>query len=238
MTSETLAEYADEGFELLNEYEAQTVLSEYGIPYADAVLLPYDGGRSGEAYLEAYRASDDPPDYPLYLKVASRSITSVSDAGGVVRVASADAFVPAVEQILTNVADHDPAAPIQGVIGAEAVEGDYRELLLGGLHDPQFGSVLSLGMGGIYVEVYRDVEFRVVPLAADDVRGMIRNLDGRAALGAFRGMDPVDEDALVEAVLAFSALLEENPNVTEADVNPLLVGPDGVVAADALIRLE
>lgn len=238
MTSETLAEYADEGLELLNEYEARTVLSEYGIPRTDAVLLPYDEDRSGEDYREAYRAADDPPDFPLYLKVASRTITSVSDAGGVLRVASADAFVPSVERILANVAAHEPAAPIQGVIATEAVEGDYRELLLGGLHDPQFGSVVSLGMGGIYVEVYRDVEFRVVPLEAADVRGMIRNLRGRAALGAFRGMDPVDEDALVAAVLAFSALLEENPNVTEADVNPLLVGPDGVVAADALIRLE
>lgn len=238
MPSETLAGYAEAGRELLDEYEARAVLDEYGIPCTDAVLLPYDEGRSGEGYLEAYRDADDPPDFPLYLKVASRTVTSVSDAGGVVRVASTDAFGPAVERILANVTDYDPAAPIQGVIATEAVEGDHRELLLGGLRDPQFGSVVSLGMGGIYVEVYRDVEFRVVPLEPADVRGMIRNLRGRAALEAFRGMPPVDEDALVAAVLAFSDLLEEHPTVAEADVNPLLVGPDGVAAADALIRLE
>lgn len=238
MTSDALADYADRGLEWLNEHEARTVLREYDIPCSDDVFLPYDASKAGEDYLEELQSSDDPPAFPLYAKVAARSITSVSDAGGVARVGSAEEFAQVADRLLDSVTDHDPAADIQGLLATEDVSGGRRELLLGAADDPQFGTVVSLGVGGIYVEVYRDVAFRVVPVEESEVRRMLEDLEGRAILGEFRGMDPVDEDALVEVVQSFSRLLEDHPEIAEADVNPLMAGPDGVVAADALLRLD
>ncbi|MFB6352739.1 MAG: acetate--CoA ligase family protein [Halobacteriales archaeon] len=237
MTADALEAYAEQGLEWLNEHEARTVLREYDIPCSADAFLPYEAGKAGADYLEDLEAADDAPGFPLYAKVAARDIASVSDAGGVERVGSADEFAAVAERLLDNVADAHPDAAIQGLLATEDVGADRRELFLGAADDPQFGTVLSLGVGGIYVEVYRDVAFRVPPVEEADVRSMLDTLEGRAVLGSFRGMDPVDEDALVDAVLSFARLLEDHPEITEADVNPLMVGADGVVAADALIRL-
>lgn len=237
MNSDALAEYADQGIEWLNEHEARTVLREYGIPCSDDIFLPYDEEKSGADYLDELQAADAAPDFPLYAKVAARAVTSVSDAGGVGRVSSADEFPDVAGRLLDSVADAQPGSEIQGLIATEDVSGDRRELLLGAAEDPQFGTVVSLGVGGIYVEVYRDVAFRMVPVEAADIRNMLDDLAGRDILEEFRGMPPVDKDELVDVVRSFAQLLEENPEITEADVNPLMVGPDGAVAADALIRL-
>lgn len=238
MTSDRLAEYADAGHDWLNEHEARSVLREYEIPCSEDVFLSYEQGKSGEDYLREVQAATDPPEFPVYAKVVSRTIRSISDAGGVERIGSAAEFPAAVERVLQNVAETYSPAAIQGVIATADVAGDRRELFLGGGVDPQFGTIVSLGVGGIYVEAYRDVEFRLVPIDAADVREMLAELEGRTILDEFRGMAPVDEGALVEVVEAFSQLLADHPEITEADINPLMAGPDGAVAADALIRLD
>ena len=238
MDSDVLAEYSDRGIERLNEYEARQLLREYDIPCPDEVLLAYDDGKSGADYLDEFRAAGDPPEFPVYLKVAARDIPSVSDAGGVERVGSVAEFAPAVDRLLDRVTGGEPTLGIQGIIAAEDVSDRARELLVGSTVDPQFGAVVSLGIGGIYVEIYRDVEFRVLPIEPADVRSMLRNLRGRELLAEFRGMPAVDETAVVDAVLSFSRLIEENPEIVEADINPLMARPDGVVAADALVRID
>lgn len=238
MESETLAALANRGIGRLNEFEARQVLREYDIPCPDEVLLESAEGKAGNEYLDEYQAAMGAPDFPLYLKLASREISSLSDAGGVERVGSNEEFAAAVDRMLERVTAVEPAAAIQGVLAVEDVSHQARELLLGSTVDPQFGSVVSLGIGGIYVEVYRDVEFRVPPVEAADVRSMLRNLEGRELLDEFRGMPPIDEDALVDAVISFSRLIRENPEIAEADVNPLMARPDGVVAADALLRID
>jgi len=238
MESDVLSEYDERGIELLNEYEARQVLREYGIPCPTEVYVGADEFDGGDAFLDRLEAADGTPPYPLYLKAVSRDISSVSDAGGVRRVTAPEDVPDAVEEVLAGVEEYDPGARLQGVLATEDVSGGARELLLGATDDPQFGNVVSLGVGGIYVEVYGDVEFRVVPLSEADARSMIDGLEGREILEEFRGMAPADLDALVDVTVQFSRLVEENPEIREADVNPLMVGPDGVVAADALIRLS
>lgn len=238
MESDALAAYDDRGIELLNEYEARQVLREYEIPCPTEVFVEADTFDGGAAFADRLAAADGAPSYPLYLKAVSREVTSTSDAGGVRRVTSAEAVPTAVDEMLARVREYDADATLDGVLATADVAGDARELLLGATQDPTFGSVVSLGVGGVYVEVYGDVEFRVVPLSEADARSMIEGLEGRAMLDEFRGMPPADLDALVDVAVQFSRLVDENPEIAEADVNPLMVGPDGVVAADALIRLS
>lgn len=237
MESEILTELHEEGTELLNEYEARTVLREYDIPCPTEVFVEIDEFADGEAFQKRFEAADDRPSYPLYLKVVSRDVSSMSDAGGVERVTTPGAVPATVDRMLEQVRDREPDADVQGVLAMADVSGETRELLLGSTVDPQFGHVVSLGVGGIYVEVYGDVQFRVVPLSAGDARSMIDGLEGKEILDEFRGMAPADLESLVDVTVQFSRLVEENPEIREADVNPLMVGPDGVVAADALIRL-
>lgn len=238
MESDTLSTYADRGIELLNEYEARQVLREYDIPCPTEVFVDADEFDDGEEFLNHLQAEDGVPSYPLYLKAVSRDVSSVSDAGGVRQVASEEEIPGVVDGMLEQMTEYDPSAEIQGVLATEDVSGDARELLLGSTVDPQFGNVVSLGVGGIYVEVYGDVEFRTVPLSKEDAWSMIDGLEGKAMLEEFRGMPAADLDALVDVAVEFSHLVEENPEISEADINPLMVGPDGVVAADALIRLS
>ena len=113
------------------------------------------------------------------------------------------------------------------------------EMLVGVRRDPVFGPVLVVGMGGIDVEAQRDVSVRPLPVTAADVRAMIGELRGGVALGGGRGRPPADVDALVAAALALARFLVVSPvDVVEAEVNPLMVGPDGAVAVDALVVRE
>lgn len=238
MESDVLSEYDEHGIELLNEYEARQVLREYDIPCPTEVYLEADEFDDGRAFAAQLEAADESLSYPLYLKAVSRDITSTSDAGGVKQVDSVEEAPKAVDEILSQLEAYDADANLEGVLAMEDVSGETREMLLGSTVDPQFGNVVSLGVGGIYVEVYGDVEFRVLPLSDEDARSMVDGLEGREMLDEFRGMPAADLDALVDVTVQFARLVEENPEISEADINPLMVGPEGVVAADALIRLS
>jgi succinyl-CoA synthetase beta subunit len=238
MESTVLTEHAADGAVTLNEYEARNVLREYDIPCPTEVALEYDESKSAADYLEELQGHADAPAFPAYLKVLSRDISSMSDAGGIQEVPGEDAFVDTVEQALDSVQAYDASAAIDGLLISEDVGGETRELFVGATVDPQFGHVVSFGVGGIYVEVYKDVEFRTVPLDRSDAESMLEDIEGSDLLDGFRGMDPVDRDAVIETLLQVSTLLAENPDVTEIDINPLMAGPDGVVAADALLSVD
>lgn len=237
MQSEVLQTYSDRGIELLNEYEARQVLKEYDIPCPTGAFVPVDEFDDGTQFHTALEAMGETPTYPLYLKAVSRDISSISDVGGVKRARRAKEVPDLVDGIRDGVEKAAPGTDLQGILATEDVSGEARELLLGASVDPQFGNVISLGIGGIYVEVYGDVEFRPLPVAPEDVQSMIDGLHGRGILEGFRGMAPADREALVDVTVRFARLIEENPEIREADINPLMVRPDGVVAADALFRL-
>ena len=109
------------------------------------------------------------------------------------------------------------------------------ELILGMNRDPQFGPVIMFGLGGIAVELFRDVSIRLLPLTAEAAKEMLQEIRGAPLLQGFRGRPAVDENALVETLLRLARLAEEHPDIMEVDLNPVFAYPDGMIVADARV---
>jgi acyl-CoA synthetase (NDP forming) len=178
-------------------------------------------------------------EYPVVLKVLSPDVSHKSDVGGVVlNVDSADDLRDEFPALLERMEARAPDAQPGGVLVQRMLPGG-REVILGGKRDPSFGPVVMFGSGGIYAEVFQDITFRLAPLTRDVASEMIAEVRGSRLLRGVRGDRPVDLEAVVEVLLALSRLMVECPEVTELDVNPLLVFEEGVVAVDAraVVRL-
>lgn len=175
----------------------------------------------------------------LALKVSSADVPHKTEAGGVVLgVEGAEAARRAYEAITESVGRHSPAARVEGVDVQEMVEGGV-EILLGVYTDEQLGPILSVGLGGIFTEVLRDVAVRPVPITRGDAEDMLDELRGRAVLDGVRGRPPADREALTDAMLRLSALAGAlRARSPEIDINPLLVMPGrgGAVAVDWLLK--
>jgi len=227
VASSLIARLASEGRVLLTEVEAKQVLAEAGVPVTRAELAR----DPREAVAIADRIG-----YPVVLKVVSTTIAHKSDVGGVaLNLGDARAVEAAYVSLVATVR----AAVGDGVEGV-SVQPMARpgiEVVVGMTRDPQFGPVVMFGLGGVLVEVLDDVSFRVVPLAERDARAMIREVRGFRLLEGYRGHPPADLRALEKLLLRLSAFIEENPAVSEVDLNPVFAYPDGAVAVDARVAL-
>jgi len=130
-----------------------------------------------------------------------------------------------------------PEAEIEGV-SVQKMANPGTEIIIGMTKDAQFGPVLMFGLGGILVELLKDIAFRIVPLERKDAREMIREIKGYKLLEGFRGREPVDIAALEEMLLKVSQFVDSNPDIKEIDLNPILAYKDGAVAVDARVILE
>jgi acetyltransferase len=175
------------------------------------------------------------------LKAESPAILHKTDAGAVrLGVRGADDVRAAFTTIVDNVRRHDPAAPLDGVLVQAMVTGG-TEMVVGLHHDPQFGPVVMVGLGGIFVEVLEDVAFGAVPLTRGDAEDMLASLRGARILDGVRGRPRADRGALVDVLLAVSRLgAEAGSAIAELDLNPVVVLPEGrgAVAVDALVVLS
>ncbi|MEJ2130046.1 MAG: acetate--CoA ligase family protein [Gammaproteobacteria bacterium] len=227
MNIEAVVEQARaEGRSLLNEIEAKALLDDAGVPVTRTVLAT----TQKEARAEAQRLG-----YPVVLKIVSPDISHKSDIGGVkVGLTSGAAVAAAFKEIIANAKKAEPDARITG-IAVQHMAPAGTEVIVGMTTDPQFGPVLMFGLGGVLVEVLKDVSFRVVPLEERDAEQMIDEIKGRAILDGVRGQPPADKAALKSAILKVSEFVERNPVVRELDLNPMLVYPDGAIAVDARI---
>ncbi|MBV0893238.1 acetate--CoA ligase family protein [Paracoccus sp. Z118] len=172
---------------------------------------------------------------PFVVKVISPDILHKSDAGGVVlRLNDGEAVAAAIRDMAGKPAI--AAATVEGWLVEEMVP-QGREVVLGGLDDAEFGPMIMVGLGGIFVELLRDVSFRICPISRDDARAMLDELKGVALLRGARGELPVNEEALVDAMLALGGedglLVRFAGQIAEADLNPVIVSPEGAVAVDA-----
>ena len=178
--------------------------------------------------------------YPVVLKVESPDIPHKTEAGVVrLRLQSDVEVRQAYAEIMHNVERHAPKAQVLGILVQEMVHGGI-EVIVGLSHDPLFGPVLLLGMGGIFTELYRDVALRACPIAEGDAREMLQEVKGARLLEGFRGHPAADVEALIHLLVRVSHLgIQCEREVREMDLNPLLVLPrgQGVRAADALIVL-
>ncbi len=211
----------------LSEHRSKQLLREYGIATSTDVLCASPS--------DAVAAADG-LGYPVVMKISSPDLAHKSDVGlVVVGVASAAAVVETYEMLFDRARHADPSARIEGVLVCETVTGGV-ETLVGVSTDSLFGPVVTVGLGGVFVEVLGDVAVRVPPFDEAEARRMIDELAGRAVLRGVRGAPPVDENALVAAIMQIQSLAMDLADVVaELDVNPLVVRPLGAVALDALV---
>ena len=175
--------------------------------------------------------------FPVALKVRSPQISHKSDVGGVMLgLSDAPAVERAARAILDRVTAARPDATIDGFL-VQAMAPAAKELLLGGVRDPQFGPLVMVGWGGIYVEVLADTVARLAPVSPDEALAMLDELRLSPLLHGVRGEAPVDLPSLAQVISAFSRMLVDVPELEEVEVNPLMVGPGGVLAVDARGRL-
>jgi len=175
--------------------------------------------------------------YPLALKIVSEEVLHKSDLGGVkINIKSDDELKDAYNHMMKSVKSYYPNAKIEGVSIEEMVNG--VELLIGTNTDIQFGKMIAFGIGGIFVEVYKDVSFRLIPVSKQDIEEMLEEIEGRKILEGFRGLPPINKEELISLIFKVSKIIEENPIIKEMDLNPVIGTENGLVAIDARIILE
>jgi acyl-CoA synthetase (NDP forming) len=214
---------------LLNEIESKMLLSEAGIPVIETRLAT----SKQEAIAISKKVG-----FPVALKIVSPEITHKSDVGGVkLGLKTSKQVEAAYEEILSAVKQRYPHAIIEGV-SVQKMARPGTEVIIGMTKDTQFGPVLMFGLGGILVEILKDVSFRIVPLEKEDAREMIREIKGYPILEGFRGMEPVEVSILEEILLKISRFVDDHPEIKELDLNPIFAYREGAVAVDARVVLE
>ena len=218
-----------EGRSLLTEIESKELLKQAGVSVIDTNLAT-----SREEAISISRRFG----FPVVLKIASPDIVHKSDTGGVkLGLKTSKQVGKAYDDILRTISQKYPRALIQGV-SVQKMARPGVEVIIGMSKDAQFGPVLMFGLGGILVEILKDVSFRIVPLTRRDAGEMIREIKGYPLLEGYRGQEPVDVSNLEELLLKVSDFVEQNPEVKELDLNPIFAYSDGAVAVDARIILE
>jgi len=218
-----------EGRKYLLEPEAKAVCMEYGIPVTKF--------RMAKNVEETTRFAEE-TGYPVVLKIVSPDVIHKFDVGGVVlNLKSSQEVRDAYNKVMANVKKHKPDAKIVGVLVQEMAPPS-TEIIVGATKDPQFGPALMFGLGGIFVEVLKDVSFRIAPITKSDAREMITEVKGYPILRGYRGEPPSDINAIVEVLLNTSRLVMDHPEIRELDLNPILVYEKGAKTVDARIILE
>jgi len=213
-----LARARGEGRPNLLEEEGQEVLRAYGLPLPKSRLA-----RDAD---EAVRIAGK-IGYPVVMKIASPQIIHKSDAGGVMVNLSGEKEVrSAYGAIVRNARAYDRGAEIKGVLVVEMVRGG-KEMIIGSKLEPGFGPVIMLGMGGIYVEVLKDVTFRLAPVTDREADGMIASIKTQRLLQGVRGERPSDLAGLSECIQRLSQLVTDFEEIRELDMNPVLVMEEG-----------
>jgi acetyltransferase len=178
--------------------------------------------------------------FPVVMKIVSPQIIHKSDAGGVkINLADAEQVKKAFDDIISSAKAYAPEAQIDGVL-VQKMAPQGQEVILGANRYPKFGHLLMFGSGGVLVEVFKDVAFRLAPINRSSARLMVRGIKGFALLDGFRGSPKADVAALEKLLVCLSNLVTDNPEIKELDINPLLVHPDGegATVADCRFILE
>lgn len=219
-----------EGRNSLLEHEAQALLKSYAITLPPSVLV--------SSPAELGQARDQLGEVPLAMKVVSRDILHKSDAGAVkLNVVGESEMSQAYAAIVKSSLAYRADADIKGVLVTPMARKGGVEMIIGVTRDPQFGPVMMFGLGGIFVEVLKDVVFRSLPLTAIDAAEMLDEIKAKAILGGVRGAPPVDRKALVDLMLRISQVCLAHPEIAELDLNPILGYADGYALVDARMIL-
>ena len=211
-----LKEYPD--LKLWGEHLTRDVLAVYGIPLVSGQLVQT---------VEDALISADALGYPVVLKGASKDVLHKSDAQAVaVNIENRTALDEAFQRIMKNMKRVNPDAEIDGML-VEKMAAEGKEVIIGMKRDPSFGPLIMFGMGGVFVELFKDVAFRIAPLTLVDVAEMIRNTKAYQLLNGWRGGLTYDIGMIEDAIMKISQLAIDNPQISEVEINPLRVFPEG-----------
>ena len=211
----------------LTELEAKNLLEQYGIPFPKRGLAT--------TREEAIKIAKE-IGFPLVMKILSPDIIHKTDVGGVIlNIKDEEEVGKAWDEMMRNVRERAPNARVEGVLLEEMINGGY-EVIIGGMRDPVFGPVVMFGgLGGIYVELFEDVSFRLAPIDEVEAEEMLKETKGYKILSGYRGMPPGDIEKLKRLLVNVSRIMAEREEILELDLNPVRVFPDRVVVLDAKI---
>lgn len=213
----------------LTELESKLILSEAGIPMVETKLAI--------TREEAVSISQS-MGFPLVLKIVSKHVIHKSDVGGVkLNLTTTREVESAYEDIIASIREKLPQAVIDGV-SVQKMAKPGIEVVIGMTKDSQFGPVIMFGLGGILVELLKDISFRIVPLEKEDARAMIREIKGYRLLEGYRGGEAVNIPVLEDFLLKVSRFADGYPEIKELDLNPVMAYKDGALAIDARVILE
>ncbi|MGC8849803.1 MAG: acetate--CoA ligase family protein [Candidatus Bathyarchaeia archaeon] len=216
-----------EGRRWLDTLESLTLVEAYGIPVA-----PYDSASNLDELLDSARRLG----YPIVVKPVASSMLHKTELGAVkLNLKSDEEAEEAFKDLRKSL--EAKGIPFEKVL-VQRMLSPGLEVAVGGLYDEQFAQVVMLGFGGILIEVYRDVVFRVAPISKAEAYEMMRELKGYPIIKGYRGTGPYDEEALADILTKVSGLLMENPEIKELDLNPIILYGRGGYAADSRILLK
>ena len=228
-TDKIIAKAREDGRKVLFEHEAKTICAEYGITVNRFSLAKNEN--------EAAELAEQ-IGFPAVLKVVSPEIVHKSEAGGVkINLKDTDEVRGAYNTIIENAKKYNSKANIVGVLVQEMAPQGI-ETIIGAVKDPQFGQTLMFGLGGIFVELLKDVTFRVAPITEQDAAEMIVGVKAFPLLNGYRGSPPADVKAIVTQLVCVSHLVMDYPEIRELDLNPVMAYPHGTKVVDARIILE
>ncbi len=209
----------------LVEFQARDIVTAYGLPTPESDLA-----RSGDEAVEIAEQLG----YPVVLKIASPQISHKSDVDGVkVGLKSAQEVRDAFWDITARTQRLRPDVYIAGCLVQQMASPESREVIVGFRRDEQFGPLLMFGLGGVYVEILKDISFRLAPLSVEDAGDMVREIRSYMLLKGVKGGEPVDFEAITDVLIRMSSLAEDFPEIYEAEFNPVLVSSEEALVADA-----
>ncbi len=228
--SAVLEQVKKEGRDALTAPECKQVCDAYDVP------LPEEGVANSpeEAVTIAEKIG-----FPVVMKIVAPDILHKTEAGGVlVGIANADQVRSGYETIINNARAHRSDALVTGVQIQKMLTGEAQEVIVGAVTDQSFGKLVAFGLGGILVEVLKDVSFRLAPTSQQDARSMLDSIQAAEVLKGVRGAQPADREALVSIIVNVSNLVNDFPQIQEVDLNPIMARADGATAVDALISVN
>ena len=218
-----------EGRTSLTAPEGKLVCDAYGIP------VPKEGVATSAA--EAAKLATG-MGFPVVLKIVSPEILHKTEAGGVlVGAKSADDVQKGFDTIMANAKKYDAKATLLGVQVQQMLAGG-QEVIVGAVTDPSFGKLVAFGLGGVLVEVLKDITFRLAPATREDALAMQDGIAAAAILKGVRGADPIDREALARIIQSVSQLVSDFPEIAEMDLNPVFATKNGATAADVRIVVD
>jgi len=229
VTSKIIDNVLKSGRTVLTEVESKQLVAEAGVPVVETKLAK----TKAEAVSLSKKVG-----FPVVLKIVSPDIIHKSDIGGVkLGLANATQVGKAFAEIMAAAKKANKKADIQG-ISVQKMARPGVEVIMGMSKDAQFGPVLMFGLGGVFVEVLKDVAFRIVPLNRRDASQMIREIKGYPLLEGYRGQEPANITVLEDLLLKLSDFVDKNPKIKEMDLNPIFAYKDRALAVDARVILE